>query len=69
MDRQFKHDLGYWMSVFGFAVVLFGGLLYPFATLDPVWSVYLAAGGFVVFLVGAELALRNQRHLHHDEEK
>lgn len=63
VDTEDKHALGYWMSVLGFALVVFVGLFYSFVNLDAGLSVVIVASGFVLFLAGAELALRNQNHV------
>lgn len=63
-----RHDLGYWMSIFGFAVVVFVGMFYGVLSLDADSALVIVGAGFVVFLIGAELALRNQRHLKKDED-
>ena len=62
MDREDKHDLGYWMSILGFAVVVFIGLFYSFISLDAEVAVVSVTVGFLLFIGGAELALRNQKH-------
>lgn len=68
MDSSDKHDLGYWMSIFGFALVVFVGLFYGFVSNNAEVAFWVVVFGFVVFVVGAELALRNQKHLKIDEE-
>ena len=62
LDRQERHDLGYWMSVFGFAVVVLIGMFYSFISLDAQIAVAAVVVGFLLFVAGAELALRNQKH-------
>jgi|GEM_PF-1874533 len=68
MDGEDKHDLGYWLSILGFALVIVFGLFYGFVTSDGEVAFWGVVFGFVVFVVGAELALRNQKHLKVDEE-
>ena len=63
-----KHDLGYWLSIFGFALVVFVGLFYSFVRIKPNVAFWVVVTGFMVFVVGAELALRNQKHLEVDEK-
>jgi hypothetical protein len=59
------------MSIIGFAsvisTVIFGTLL----SVEPGSIAVLAALGFLMFLLGAEMALRNGKHsypFHHDEK-
>ncbi len=62
VDTEDKHVLGYWLSILGFATVVFIGLFYSFVNLDPQLAFWTLIGGFLVFLLGAELALNNQKH-------
>lgn len=65
VDRQFKHDLGYWMTVFGAAatiITLFAGSLLQ-VNADLLYPIFFVE--VIIFIVGIELALRNQRHHEH----
>jgi len=65
VERQFKHDLGYWMTVIGAAAtiisVFIGSLLQ--INIDLLYLIFFVE--VLVFIVGIELALRNQRHHEH----
>jgi len=65
VDSEDKHWIGYWMTVFGAAVVIVTGIFGSFINLgrNMVYTAVLA--GLILFFVGAELALRNQRHQEH----
>lgn len=65
VERQSKHFLGYWMTVLGFAAVIvtvFSGVLLQNST-GLMYNLVLVE--LAVFLIGIELALRNQRHSDH----
>ena len=62
MERQDKHRLGQLLALIGFLMVPLGGLVYSFFTLDSSVGAGSAIFGFLLFLVGAELALRNGKH-------
>ncbi|WP_414838093.1 hypothetical protein ACK3SF_01685 [Candidatus Nanosalina sp. VS9-1] len=51
------------MSILGFAMVVLVGLFYSFVSLNAEAGVVLVVLGFVLFVIGAELALRNQKHV------
>lgn len=68
MESEDWHDLGYWMSIFGFALVIVFGLFYGFVSNNAEVAFWVVVFGFVVFVFGAELALRNQKHLKMDEK-
>lgn len=60
MERTDKHRLGQLLALIGFLMVPLGGLGYSFLTLNPTLGAGSALIGFLIFLVGAELTLRNQ---------
>lgn len=65
VEQQFKHDLGYWMTVLGFAAVIitvFAGVLLQI-NIQLFYKMVFAE--LLVFLIGVELALRNQKHHEH----
>lgn len=71
MERQKKHDLGYWMTVIGFAAVVSGGLFGSFIGMDVQDVLKISGVGLAIFVIGAEMALRNGKHrypFHHEEE-
>ncbi len=65
VERQVKHDIGYWMTILGAATVVIGGLFGSFLWFDTQLVLFVVIFGVVMFGVGAELALRNQRHEEH----
>lgn len=62
MDQDTRHDIGYWMSIFGFSVAVFGVLVHASTAGDPEALTVLGVTGFSVFVIGMELALRNHGH-------
>lgn len=71
VERQKKHDLGYWMTVIGFAVVVSGGLFGSFIGMEVLDALKIAGVGLTVFVIGVEMALRHGKHrhpFHHDTE-
>ena len=70
VKRQQKHDIVYWMTVLGVAVVVSGGLFGSFIGLEVQDILTIAGIGLAIFIFGAEMALRNGKHhhpFHHDE--
>jgi hypothetical protein len=71
VNRQQRHDIGYWMSIIGFAVVVSSGIFGSLISMQTGAIVILAVLGFLFFLLGAEMALRNGTHdypFHHEED-
>ncbi|MFB6116511.1 MAG: hypothetical protein ABEK10_03275 [Candidatus Nanosalina sp.] len=64
MDRREKHDVGYWASIIGFATVISSLFFRVMVSADGGIIAYIAGTGFLVFLTGAELALRHGKHEH-----
>jgi len=62
MNSERKHFIGYWMSIIGFALLVSGGLFHSALSLDAPVGMISAILGFVMFLVGAELALNNHEY-------
>lgn len=65
MERQLKHDIGYWMTILGFAstiMTVFAGVLLQ---IDINLFYQVVFGELIIFIVGIELALRNQKHHEH----
>lgn len=70
VDRQQKHDLGYWMTVIGFTSVVSGAMFGSYIGLEIHDVLGIIAVGLTVFAVGAEMALRNSKHrypFHHED--
>lgn len=65
VETQDKHDIGYWMTVLGASIVVFGGLFGTLLWFDTELVLAAVIFGVVVFGIGAELALRNQKHHEH----
>jgi len=67
VEREDKHRLGQLLALIGFLMVPLGGLGYSFFTLDSSLGAGSAVMGFLLFLAGAELALRN--HMPDDSDR
>lgn len=64
MERSTKHRIGQLLVALGFLSVVFGGLGLGFLTLDTRLFAGIAGVGFLVFVLGAEIALRTRKHVH-----
>jgi hypothetical protein len=62
VNRQQRHDVGYWMSILGFATVVSGALFGSLLSADTVLIVTVVGIGLGIFLLGGEMALRNMEH-------
>lgn len=59
VEKDRKRKLGELLALIGFLMVPLGGLGYSFFSLESTLGVISAVTGFLLFLGGAELALRN----------
>lgn len=62
VERQVKHDIGYWMTVIGASTVIAGGIFGALLSVEFQKILLAVFFGVIVFGVGAEMALRNQKH-------
>jgi hypothetical protein len=60
VDREEKHRLGHLVALTGFLMVPLGGIGYSFLEVNEFAGVASAVTGFLVFLLGAELAFRTK---------
>jgi len=63
MKKDTKHSIGRFLLIAGFVTVAFGGIVSMVILKNPGIGIAAVAGGFIMFLLGAEMVIESEQHI------